>query len=369
MAQKGRHGSPKTIRRVRALVILVVAFSAIIAGAQMTKNQPAAQSRAPNRVVHLGVGLASCTFIDQTRPTENFATATSTAGRRLITEIRYPTTAVTPGLSETRDAAPYRKGGPYPLVVFAHGYSITPDAYSKLLDTWVKAGMVVIAPLFPDTTPAAILAQGNDDTETDIINQPADLAFVIHQVVTATSNGYGCNVVKHLINSRKIGLAGQSDGGETVDALAFENVYLAAGLHYSAVESLSGSLMPPPTNTTKVTETGHAPLLVVQSATDQCNPPPESLALYNSVSESDKWFLTIKKGDHLPPYTGQAFIADFHLVAAETTQFFRSEFAGQQPMAKMTKIATAAGTVGSVSTGPAPVLPALAFARSACYLN
>jgi hypothetical protein len=238
-----------------------------------------------------------------------------------------------------------------------------------LLDTWVKAGMVVVAPFFPDTNSATILAEGSVDTEADIINQPADLAFVIHHVLTATSSGYGCNIVKHLIDPANIGLAGQSDGGETVDGLAFENAYLAPGLHYDAVESLSGALLPAPTPATKLAETGTAPLLVVQSATDQCNPPSESLALYSAVHESDKWFLTIKKGDHLPPYTGQAFIADFDLVAAETTQFFRSEFADQTPMAKMTAIAKRAATVGSISTGPAPAIPYLAPLRSACYLN
>jgi hypothetical protein len=79
--------------------------------------------------------------------------------------------------------------------------------------------------------------------------------------------------------------------------------------------------------------------------------------------------LTIKKGDHLPPYTGKDFVADFNLVAAETTQFFRSEFAGQSPTAKLVKIAKPLSTVGSISTGPAPVLPQLSFLRSACYLT
>ena len=286
-----------------------------------------------------------------------------------MTEIRYPTAKPLIGLSETHNAVPYRRGGPYPIVVFAHGYAITPDAYSKLLDTWVKAGMVVVAPLFPDTNSAAILAQGNVDTEADIINQPADLAYVIHHVLSAVSSGYGCNIVKHLIDPQRIGLAGQSDGGETVAGLAFENAYLAPGLHYDAVESLSGSLLPAPTAATKLAETGTAPLLVVQSATDQCNPPSTSLALYNAVAESDKWFLTIKKGDHLPPYTGQDFVADFKLVAAETTQFFRSEFASQSPTAKLVKIAKPLATVGSISTGPAPVLPQLSFLQSACYLT
>ena len=46
--------------------------------------------------------------------------------RPLETVVRYPAT-----------------GGPYPLIVFGHGYALTPGTYSRLLQAWARAGYVV----------------------------------------------------------------------------------------------------------------------------------------------------------------------------------------------------------------------------------
>ena len=36
--------------------------------------------------------------------------------------------------------------GPFPLVVFSHGYAVTPDFYAPMLERWAAAGYVVAAP-------------------------------------------------------------------------------------------------------------------------------------------------------------------------------------------------------------------------------
>src|SRR5579864_8232198 len=53
--------------------------------------------------------------------------------RVLTTYVRYPTAG----------------RPPYPLVVFGHGFAVTPGLYATLLDAWARAGFVVAAPLFP----------------------------------------------------------------------------------------------------------------------------------------------------------------------------------------------------------------------------
>jgi len=347
---------------------LVAVVTAVLVVVQATRNPPSADS-AQRAVPKLFVGVASCTFVDQTRPTVNFVTGVSAPGRRLVTEIRYPTIRPSVGVLETLDAGAYRRGAPYPLVVFAHGYDLTPQAYSKLLDSWVKAGFVVAAPIFPDTNPSTILAEGDADTESDMDNQPADVAFVIHELLGANATGTGCAVVKGLLQPGKIALAGQSDGGDTVAALAFESPYLDPSLHFRAVEVLSGALMPPLRTTQKVVETGTAPLLVVQSATDRCNPPGASMQLYSSIAESDKWFVTLKRAPHLPPYTDVAPNADFGFVANETTKFLKDEFTGVAPNVDLHKIAAGARALGYVTSGPPPALNPLTFVNSACFAS
>ena len=52
--------------------------------------------------------------------------------RTLDTTVRYPAT-----------------GGSYPLIVFAHGFALTPVTYQALLSAWARAGYVVAAPWFP----------------------------------------------------------------------------------------------------------------------------------------------------------------------------------------------------------------------------
>ena len=46
-------------------------------------------------------------------------------------------------------AAPARAPGPFPLVIFGHGFAVTPGPYASLLEAWARAGYVVAAPIFP----------------------------------------------------------------------------------------------------------------------------------------------------------------------------------------------------------------------------
>ena len=61
--------------------------------------------------------MRQTTFVDTTRPTPPFGWYPGSPWRTLPTTIWYPSDG----------------GGPYPLVVFAHGYSVTPATYANLL--------------------------------------------------------------------------------------------------------------------------------------------------------------------------------------------------------------------------------------------
>ena len=82
---------------------------------------------------------------------------------------------------------PTRGQAPYPLVVFGHGFALTPHVYARLLDTWARSGYVVAAPVFPVENPNA---PGGPD-ERDLVNQPGDMSFVVSQLTAPTSPLHG----------------------------------------------------------------------------------------------------------------------------------------------------------------------------------
>jgi hypothetical protein len=342
--------------------------------AERPREQRAERPREPQSVA--SVGIAHCTFRDASRGTYDYATGTFTPGRTLAVGIRYPARAVAgrtgPTAGETQGAAPAYAGAPYPTIFFAPGYDLTPGTYSELLDAWVRAGFVVVAPEFPDTDPAAVAAARTGDPEDDIVNQPADLAFLIRQTLLMTRTADDtCLVLHGLVDAGAIGVAGQSDGGDTVAALSYSHAPAdasldAAGLRIRAAAVLSGS------------ELGAGPyfaiagdpaLLVVQSATDQCNPPQDSAVLYDAIVQADKWFLDIHDADHLPPYTGEDASA-FADVARVTTGFFLLELTGRVTAGGLLGSAHSSLAVATLSTGAeAPAMASLGQESEACYLG
>ena len=88
------------------------------------------------------------------------------------------------GWAERRRGAPPPPAARSP-VVFAHGFAVTPAIYSSLLQSWARAGFVVAAPLFPLSSAGA---PGGPD-ENDVLNQPADMSFVITSLLAESACG------------------------------------------------------------------------------------------------------------------------------------------------------------------------------------
>ncbi|HUY06101.1 MAG TPA: hypothetical protein VMU99_02420 [Acidimicrobiales bacterium] len=362
-------------RRIALLVlILVFAMAGVLFSKVLTSSRTAPKS-AVAVPVHYWVGIARCTFFDSARSTLNYLNNTTKKGRLLITEVRYPTLSPTKGLSETPDAHPALRHGPFPMVVFGHGYALTPDTYAKLLDHWVEAGFVVVAPLFPDTSEGSVanISVANSFLpEADDINQPGDMAFVTKEMLNSSgATSLLCPIAHGLISRTKIALAGQSDGATTAVALGYDPKYRVASLQYRAVIDLSGELFGAGTLTPDVLSvTRRSPALFVsQSATDTCNPPQFSLAIYNGVHMNRKWFLKIAAAHHLPPYIGTAVRA-FNAVATTTTMFLRDEFDGVAPGRALLKLGNAHPSVASLSTGHnPPAIAPLTQGPGSCYLT
>ena len=114
---------------------------------------------------------------------------------------------------------PTRGHAPYPLVVFGHGFALTPHVYAPLLDAWARAGYVVAAPVFP-------LGNANapgGPNESDLVNQPADMRFVITRLLALDTRPGG--VLHGRIDPHRIAVAGHSDGAVTALAVAYDSRY------------------------------------------------------------------------------------------------------------------------------------------------
>jgi len=294
-----------------------------------------------------GVGIARCTFIDHSRSAMNYSTSPPrvlAGGRRLLTEIRYPIQLRPGEPAESSGATPAPHAGGYPMVVFAHGYDVTPDTYAALLDVWVRSGFVVVAPFFPDEAAGEVAAQHGANTEGDLANEPGDLAFITQSVLEASrGETTNCHIVNGLVEASQIALAGHSDGAEAVGMLAYDHgddpqgvnyASLRSRLSYRAVIILSGA---EDTAQSYATEASRPDLLVVQSLADQCNPMRFAVQLYDGIHQSNKWFLELQTAHHLPPFDGVDASA-FGVVATTTVAFLRFSLDGVTPSTSLVEL-------------------------------
>jgi poly(3-hydroxybutyrate) depolymerase len=215
------------------------------------------------------------------------------------------------------------------MVVFAHGYDVTPETYAALLDTWVRQGFVVVAPFFPDENAAEVDLQHGANTEGDLANEPGDLAFVTRAVLTASANeSSNCRIVRGLVDPTAIALAGHSDGGDAVGMLAYDHgddpqgvnfASLRTGIDYRAVIIMSGA---EDTSQSYATEASRPDLLVIQSLDDQCNAMHFGVQIYDAIRQPNKWFLELQTAHHLPPFD-DADPSAFGTVATTTVQFLQ----------------------------------------------
>lgn len=236
------------------------------------------------------VGLRVLRLVDTSRTIE-LPNGTSEP-RTLYTEVRYPALGA-PGGSDLPDAPSARADGPFPLVIFGHGFDVTPALYARLLQSWARAGYVVAAPVFPLENADA---PGGPD-ESDLINQPADMRFVISRMLAASA---GSGPLAGLIDPKRIAVAGQSDGGDTALAVAYDPAYRDPRV--SAAVILSGAEIPgaggfafPP---------GGPPLLATQGTADTVNPPSATNAFFDAA-QRPKYLLSLIGAEHLPPYSDQ----------------------------------------------------------------
>ena len=212
--------------------------------------------------------------------------------RTLVTVVRYPTAGPASRV-DVRNVPPDRLAGRFPLVVFGHGFAVTPAIYAALLRAWAAAGYVVAAPVFPLENANA---PGGPE-ESDLLNQPADMTFVITRLLAANTDPRA--LLFGSIAPQEVAVAGQSDGGETALAVAYDRFYLDPRVRAAVI--LSGAEIPGPLSTLTFSVTG-PPLLATQGTADVVNLPRNTYRFF-AAAHRPKFLLTLLGAPHLPPYT------------------------------------------------------------------
>lgn len=229
------------------------------------------------------------TFVDDGRTVSAQHTTTGRPGPRVL-----PTLILYPALG--RDHGPAARGatpaaGPFPTVVFAPGFDRDPSSYLPLLTSWARAGFVVVAITFPLTNPHAI---GGLD-ESDIVNQPRDVRFVITQVLRSSRSGSGR--LSGLVDPGRLAVAGHSDGSETAILVAASSC--CRDPRVRALIVMAGALLPPGSYFSSASP----PTMVMQGTADTISQPANAMRVYR-IAQSPKYLLSLEGADHLSPFAG-----------------------------------------------------------------
>ncbi len=249
----------------------------------------AAQTPGPPRAG----GVVTETFVDKSRPTAANGDCAKIASRALPTTIYYPASS----------------GGPYPLIVFAHGFGATSRTYAKLLEHLASSGYVVAAPTFP-------LSSGDSPCGAisgDAVNQPEDLSFVVDSVLKASARASG--PLSGLVDRNSIGAAGHSNGAVTTWGLVANSKVRDPRIDAAVV--MAGTLQKYPTGVYDFAHT--PPLLLVHGSNDSLVPYDLGVQAFNEA-HGPKGLLTLSGGDHGSASGPNAYAA--------TTDFFDAYLRG-----------------------------------------
>ena len=182
------------------------------------------------------VATMDVTFEDTSRPiaaTDKHAAAPS---RTLVTTIFYPTAGDAP----LGGSALLASGGPFPMLMYSHGYSSSRDEATRVANRATSYGYIVVAPDFPLTN---LQANGGAPDIDDAANQPGDVSFLIDQVLAFSKDPK--HVLANAVDETRIGALGVSLGGLTTLLVTFHPRFHDARIKVAMpIAALSGFFAP-----------------------------------------------------------------------------------------------------------------------------
>ncbi|MGH9212833.1 MAG: alpha/beta hydrolase family protein [Acidimicrobiales bacterium] len=246
------------------------------------------------------VETTSLTLVDDSRPTDHPDDRWDAPTRSLETTIYVP-----------------QGDGAFPLVVQAHGFEGHPRKFTQLMTSWAAAGYVVALPVFPLTNDAGEAPR----VLGDYVNQPADVAFVVDQILdlaAADDPALGGRV-----DPERIAVSGHSLGGVTAYGLAFNDCCRDDRLDAAILMST----LPLPFAGGSYDFSG-VPLLLLQLTEDPLVPYDAAVTTFTE-SRRPKFLVTLEGGIHPEPYEDAPSPHDG--VVEATTIAFLDAYVGDDP--------------------------------------
>jgi dienelactone hydrolase len=293
----------------------------------------------------LAVGVRNDLYVDPSRPTPPNRGAPGSPNRSMLTTVWYPAVG-SPSGAAVAGAAPDLSHGPYPLVVFAHGYAVTPRTYAALLTQWASAGYVVVAPDLPLLSGDAPGGASEADNGAPNI---ADLDFVLGDALRrAATPG---DPLAGLLDASRVAAAGHSDGEVLAYALGLEPCCHDARV--KAVIPMAGNLA----NLSAAPAATGVSLLHILDDHDPYDPYPASIAFDRQNLPAPKALLTLVNARHDSPFE-QPTDPHFALVVRATVDFLDAAVKGHPEAATaLQTLAAASPALAGLEVTPAPGRP------------
>jgi dienelactone hydrolase len=253
-----------------------------------------------------GVGSLTTELVDTGRGTPAVAAQGIEARdeRRLDLTVLYPTDEADPpgdgpagtgagivdGSDPPADTGTEPAPGPFPLLVFAHGWNGSGASLVGPATRWASAGYVVALPTFP-------LSREGIAVDLDMVNQPGDVSFVIDTLLARS--GDPDDLLAGAVDPDRIAAGGHSLGSATV--FGFENS-CCKDARVKAIVAVSGG--PAPYSSGSYDPVFATPMLLVHGAKD----PGVNAAISQAVfaqTPGRMALLVLDEADHTSHFGGE----------------------------------------------------------------
>lgn len=299
-------GAVPTLPRVTRPLLAVAAAVVLVAGGACSSGGDgggdravgggAAEASRPAGPPY-AVGRHELTLVDGSRPTPAVPAQGRAAepDRTIEVEVVYPAAGDAPpepaaGAPSPAEADAEPLPGPWPLVVFAHGFNGRSEFFRGFAEQWARQGYAVALPTFP-------LSRQGIAYSDDYVNQPGDVSFVVDRLADLDAG----DLLDGVIDTDRYLVGGHSLGSATVFGVAYNSCCLDPRI-VGAISVSGGPLLYPDGNYDHHPTT---PMLMIHGGQDQTVAVGVGDLLFDQGWASPLWYLRPPAATHVSVFTDE----------------------------------------------------------------